>query len=69
MSQKFPADFVTFTEEIIPNGKLHYLCSESESVFTILASKKNIKVKDEVFRNHLFFITYAKFSKKLIILN
>ena len=25
---QFPADLVTFTEEI-PNGKLHFLCSES----------------------------------------
>ena len=27
ISIKFPADLVTFTEEIL-NGKLHFLCSE-----------------------------------------
>ena len=27
MKPKFPADLVTFTEEIL-NGKLHFLCSE-----------------------------------------
>ena len=29
---QFPADLVTFTEEII-NGKLHWLCSVSLSAF------------------------------------
>ena len=30
-SKKFPANLVTFTEEIL-NGKLHFLCSELSSV-------------------------------------
>ena len=29
---KFPADLVTFTEEIL-NGKLYFLCSESFALF------------------------------------
>ena len=40
-SYQFPADLVTFTEEIL-NGKLHFLCSEiCESILSRL--KNHIK--------------------------
>ena len=32
---KFPADLVTFTEEIL-NGKLHFLCSEGASLLPLI---------------------------------
>ena len=32
---KFPADLVTFTEEIL-NGKLHFLCSDKINIKVIL---------------------------------
>ena len=37
------ADLVTFTEEI-PNGKLHFLCSDSIRLLSISSSRKFINV-------------------------
>ena len=35
---KFPADLVTFTEEI-PHGKLHFLCGENQSPEGVLEKR------------------------------
>ena len=37
---QFPAHLVTFTEEIL-NGKLHFLCSESNKIFELTPSAPN----------------------------
>ena len=46
---QFPADLVTFTEEIL-NGKLYFLCSDStnhgngsDTIFVTEANKINLK--------------------------
>ena len=46
----FPADLVTFTEEIL-NGKLHFLCSE---IFEPIVSTKPIKTSEN---DHSFYNT------------
>ena len=37
-SPQFPADLVTFTEEIL-NGKFHFLCSETSRQFCLAVPK------------------------------
>ena len=43
---QFPADLVTFTEEIL-NGKLHFLCSGGKSkVFSISTSSIDFRISN-----------------------
>ena len=49
-TKMFPADLVTFTEEIL-NGKLHFLCSE---IFEPIVSTKPIKTSEN---DHSFYNT------------
>ena len=51
---QFPADLVTFTEEIL-NGKLHFLCSEIYDVFwTSLQLNQGITQEGHIIKDWFF---------------
>ena len=57
----FPADLVTFTEEIL-NGKLHFLSSEHFTYRLVLSTNNLAKFPDSWLR--LFDVLVKTFSRK-----
>ena len=71
---QFPADLITFTEEIL-NGKLHYLCSVKR-IFNKLArflfrSRFNFTAPSDIIQMKLFCVflifSYFNFSVKMLL--
>ena len=51
---QFPADLVTFTEEII-NGKLHFLCSVTSILWYDLFKKITVALLEHIHQRHCYF--------------
>ena len=55
---EFPADLVTFTEEIL-NGKLPFLCSDSYLTGSLLVKRKQVILSEILKKNCLTEMLYA----------
>ena len=58
---RFPADLVTFTDEIL-NGKLHFLCSEAPCNFHDIRPEACNFIKKETLAQ-VFFCEFCEISK------
>ena len=61
---QFPADLVTFTEEIL-NGKLHFLCSKRQK--NLVVKLKQLKVEFRCFDNYDYSLTSSRVNDILLI--
>ena len=65
---QFPADLVTFTEEIL-NGKLHFLCSGGKSkVFSISTSSIDFRISNLDMKALILWISFCFKMRKLSVL-
>ena len=62
---QFPADLVTFTEEIL-NGKLHFFCAVLHC-WPVSFFSKSDSFHELIIWDHPFYSAHAKFSEKLTL--
>ena len=65
-NSQFPADLVTFTEEIL-NRKLHFLCSVNWLIKKGVKNNLNLlsKLINNLSKRNLFFMTAQKVKTKI----